>query len=1212
MSKNKVQDLVKLQRFNDKFTKKQLVLNGDMVTINLKLQKELASEKKGKKGKILNSEYYTKKLNEKTNELKKTQQNQSEIDRAIKARSDLVNKNIRQFKALIEHAENAVNNKNTKKSLEEWQKKLFAFQKELDSYNKLTKKQEETIKKTQEKQAEKIEKLQTKAQEKKQKKAKAKVLTYDNYRDKLFDAVSNLVSDSENINKVLDNVIEGKKLQTVLSGAKFVGKNAGSGLKLLSSAPFFKKEGERLIDIFNGKKKLNNKNLPFFLKLLQDKKAQEFLKKNGQNIDILISSIAPKIAEIALANLGDLEKINKEIQSKAKEFKKLPEIEQNIALLMTNEFSKDNNKQIKELEQQIAPLKELQNKKQIAQTISDLKLQKIDTKYLSKMIMPVINDVTHELLVDNPADLADIIKLSGDMAFEKNVVKKNQILGKILGKIDVAKLVTSDHLINFLSQENSKDLTKIANTVIKNNKNLQQRMDNFGIDKTLIKDAVPLAAKIGNRVLSNPKIDNVVKVAKNIIIDGKLNPNNITPIVSAVSDFITETKMLDVIKNDVPDFLGTHKNMFGNIVSKSVPQALKTMQTDKLPVQILNDVKPDFYKNAVEAFIPLVGDVLKSATNEQINKIVADTQILAKPTLNEMSGLQLDNLKEQKANSLNNIVNEGLKIVSNSKVTGGIAKNVGGLLGQKDFQNGVVQIIGNAQKNIPAVERLGLEDKLVKNAVPIVSNLGSALASRTKDVVGLYNKLSNIVGKDLEVDETRKQAYEMIDHANNIIGFPVGLHLNVHVPNFLRNNEKEIVKTVGNFFEKNQDFAKASFGMGIDKEFAQDLTNAATSIAADMLPEVVSLAGSLLKDKKNAVNIFEQIGKLAKADDKATKIASGSALASTIYTTISKNPNLKKIINTKLPEILDRNNAKFGAILDKLMVKTKIGRNLTIKGSEILRTVQVKTPQINQLLSDINKGKIGNIVFSAAKLLIDPKMLTVTSQLIGDAARYIYQKNFVTNTKRRKECNVEVNGAFADITKNLPKIKKGEKLPDLGKLLESKVNLEQKNSLQYLLKNHDMRGLELHQNPLDLNNFKINDFNFKDVKFKGEVSFAGSNLKKCSFKNAKFEQGVSFDGATIDSKTLESLLPAIRKHNAKNVENKITLDNIKITGDVAKLNMKDVSMKNVEVIKSKKALKEEVQNIVNKQKLSAYKSQNKLDNKMVSGKRPKKVEGRVK
>ena len=122
-----------------------------------------------------------------------------------------------------------------------------------------------------------------------------------------------------------------------------------------------------------------------------------------------------------------------------------------------------------------------------------------------------------------------------------------------------------------------------------------------------------------------------------------------------------------------------------------------------------------------------------------------------------------------------------------------------------------------------------------------------------------------------------------------------------YIPEFIKNNTPYIIDTVGNFLdpEKNPQLAKRAKAIGIDKEFAQDLIKGVAPVVSELIPPLISAAQGLLSDKRNVVNILNQVNSLAMAEGTFSKITGVASLAGSLYNTISTDPRLNKIINTE-------------------------------------------------------------------------------------------------------------------------------------------------------------------------------------------------------------------------------------------------------------------------------------------------------------------------
>ncbi|MFU7502714.1 MAG: hypothetical protein ACE1S7_04640 [Candidatus Tisiphia sp.] len=161
----------------------------------------------------------------------------------------------------------------------------------------------------------------------------------------------------------------------------------------------------------------------------------------------------------------------------------------------------------------------------------------------------------------------------------------------------------------------------------------------------------------------------------------------------------------------------------------------------------------------------------------------------------------------------------------------------------------------------------------------------------------------------------------------------------------------------------------------------------------------------------------------------------------------------------------------------------------------------------------------------------------------------------------------------------------GQKL-DLGELLQQQADATDigtiSKTVEYFLISKDFRGFVFDkENPIPTKNVIVNGFNFDKAIFK-ERSFQNSEISNCSFKGAIFKDKISFEGTTIDAKFLKTLLPAINQYNKNHANNKITLDNVKIVGDISGLTFKDISMKGTDLTEAQFTLEDSKSKTISK------------------------------
>jgi len=220
--------------------------------------------------------------------------------------------------------------------------------------------------------------------------------------------------------------------------------------------------------------------------------------------------------------------------------------------------------------------------------------------------------------------------------------------------------------------------------------------------------------------------------------------------------------------------------------------------------------------------------------------------------------------------------------------------------------------------------------------------------------------------------------------------------------------------------------------------------------------------------------------------------------------------------------------------------------------------------EIQKIAHAYTERSYGKMIWEGIKLLANRDVWQALGSAVKDVIKFKYNESVVPSIFRRLEAGDEVikNLQQALTEPHVPT----EALPDLGQKLEILADKTDKKLLKFSLKNRDLRGFNLSsEEGLKFDNVKIDGFNFDDTKMKN-CSFEGSLIQNTSFKDAVFKSKISFRGATIDGATLATLLPAIIKYNQQEgVADPITLDDVKIVGDISKLSLKELSLKNADI-----------------------------------------------
>ncbi|MDR0329459.1 MAG: hypothetical protein LBH99_02150 [Rickettsia sp.] len=327
--------------------------------------------------------------------------------------------------------------KKTKEQLKSWEEKLNACNKEIEDYNKLVNSHDKH-------QAEKEIKQQQKQEKKEIKQQQKRELSYQEEKEKFFKICSDILKDQTHLEKILSPLAEprtkekgigkGQAFKAAIEGIQFAVSHAKTTVGVITSGGFYAKEIEKLQKILNGEEKYDPSNPPFFIKLLQDPDTKTFLTQNVEIINGLVENLAPILTKIALKELGKIDEIQKDFNSKKDDIQKLPELDKELQELKSSTIRKESK--IKELEEKIDSLKSLQARYDRAILLQELKKAGFDEKYINSQLLPIVKNTVVEIL-KNPENIIDIVQLTADRALSDDPQVKKDLLATILDKIDL-------------------------------------------------------------------------------------------------------------------------------------------------------------------------------------------------------------------------------------------------------------------------------------------------------------------------------------------------------------------------------------------------------------------------------------------------------------------------------------------------------------------------------------------------------------------------------------------------------------------------------------------------------------------------------------------------------------------------------------------------------------------------------------------------------
>ena len=953
-------------------------------------------------------------------------------------------------------------------------------------------------------------------QEKKQKEK------FENAKDVIVNTLDSFLGEKNNketLEKIIVNVGEKKKGAVLGQASKLVGKNLFKLLKLATYIPYLKKEGEKIPKILKGKTKYTPEKPPFFLTLIQDKALPGVITKNKQNL----LDLGQKVMEIPFASklltpLGIDSKLLNKVGPNAIDLA-------SSAIPLAGKIAQNLIKSPEDLTGIYNNLKE--------KNISNVIYQGSN---IIKNLAPVLDKDLPEFINKNKDNLVIIAKESLAIEPIKKLVEPLGINSELVGKVmpNVLDIASSSlPLVNNIAQSlaNSKD--ELSNAY---------------------KDFVEFGKEDGNKE----------QAISEIIANGSKIVQNLAP----------------VLDKDLPEFINKNKDNLVIIAKESlaIEPIKKLVEPLGINSELVGKVMPNVLDIASSS-LPLVNNIAQSLANskDELSNAYKDFVEFGKE----------DGNKEQ---AISEIIANGSKIVQNLAPV--LDKDLPEFINKN--KDNLVNIAKESLAIEPIkkiVEPLGITPELVEkagsdvldiasSALPLVNNIAQSLAKSKNDLADIYKDFVEF-GKE---DGNKEQAIsamlangaKIMEKLTPVLAPSTKQELHGSLPEFLTKNKKNIENIVSEVI-KQPVISNTLAQLGISPSLVNEATSASIDLIAPMLPVITKLVNSSLKDQEGLKAIINQVQEIMELSgeintlkekqknpefaktlpsgqkDLAAKLKGLAAeqemlalkLVGSVLAFKDKNPEVKQVIEQEIPEILRNNAATLGPVIDKFLNQTPIGKNLRIKGEDMLKVAAKKMPQLVEAADLFTKKQYGKLIPKALKILFDKDVMKLAVTAVVDVIKLKYHEKTRWNSTRRTLAGSEINNALVNALKN-----KG----DIGAAVEKTGQEAKGKTAKYSMTNRDFHGLHFDKQELKFDNCKLENFNLKDAKF-GKASFKGAEIINCNFDKVEFKEKIDFTGMKIDKKSFESLMPAIKRYNDKHPEAKMTFENITVVSNDKKLEL---------------------------------------------------------
>lgn len=488
----------------------------------------------------------------------------------------------------------------------------------------------------------------------KEQQATSKPSKYDKKKTTFFELLRKYSKDPDELNKVLLPLTKGKEgegistLGIVKAGVNAVGyglKHAGRMLTTAAAVPFYQQEFSKLMKVLSGG--LDDPTNPsFFIQLLKDTDSLKFLSKGGgENLSKLIETITPTLISLSLVELGKTE----ELQEKHKVKKaKLSSLEKEFNELQEKpgHSSKDESR-MKELQAEIDSLKqslkvlEKEPSAETANFIKELRQAGLNEGYIKQNLAPLVGELTKVLLKEQSQELLKILQLGVEIATTTSEKSKEALEQQIIDKglkilqNPAAVTVLTTRLPQFLSAPETQNiLGKVAEQYV----GQQEDLKKYGITAEIVKDAVPLAAKLVSAVLPHQsELISIITTARELM---SLPPEKageksqkINSLVNSILQLKNKEGVKEIIDQELPEFLTKHAEQLGKSIDKFLQEEanlpIKT-QGEKL-VKLAAKKSPQLLEIAdmysKRQFVKLIPKVGKLLFDREVLSVILDVAV---------------------------------------------------------------------------------------------------------------------------------------------------------------------------------------------------------------------------------------------------------------------------------------------------------------------------------------------------------------------------------------------------------------------------------------------------------------------------------------------------------------------------------------------------------------------------------------------------------
>jgi hypothetical protein len=411
------------------------------------------------------------------------------------------------------------------------------------------------------------------------------------------------------------------------------------------------------------------------------------------------------------------------------------------------------------------------------------------------------------------------------------------------------------------------------------------------------------------------------------------------------------------------------------ILNKRLAKVTKNFQTSELEkINVLEGLSPRFFRELTTLVVDLASNALSGDLNPKIQEIYK-------------------NIKQKTPGSQANILKNIHDIITSDKVNPLLKENLVEFLKKPENQKELAQVTENILNN--KVQKF-VAPELLKNTIGLIANSSDKLIESTPFAIEAFRQFKEnqlwtntnlgLEGVNTELKKELLQAkkpevIKLVNNAKKAIDNLAPI-LKEGLPKYLDTNKQNILSILDNPI-----VAEKIKSSAIKPELIRKALDTSMPFLADALPSLTKLASSSLAESEKVADIIQK-AQLIKSLPKEEKSKEVKGLINSVIQLQNDNPEIKKVIQQELPELLEKHANTLGPVVNEFLKETSIGQKLKLDGEKLVNIASKHAPDLINIADKFSKGKYISMIGSVLKLSTDPKVLGVIAESAINLGKY--------------------------------------------------------------------------------------------------------------------------------------------------------------------------------------------------------------------------------